>query len=57
MFGAIIQCLRLTNYPYPLVLGLHKIEDYLDQNDCLGAIIGRVTNCLSDKRKIMRISL
>ncbi len=46
-YGAVVQELRLAQFPRSLVLGLNRLEDYLAHSQHFGAIAGRVANRLS----------
>lgn len=43
-WGAIVQDLRLQGVDHPLVLGLNRIEDYVNYAPFFGAIAGRFAN-------------
>lgn len=46
-YGAIVQELRLAGFDRSLVLGLTKLDHYLDHSPHFGATVGRVANRIS----------
>jgi aldose 1-epimerase len=46
-YGAILQDLRLSNWPNPLVLGYQKFAPYVHNRGMVGAIVGRYANRIS----------
>jgi aldose 1-epimerase len=49
-YGATLTDLRLAGWPYPLVLGFDRIEDYRDKEHYAGAVIGRHANRIDQGR-------
>ena len=49
-WGAVVQDLRHTARPWPLVLGLNRLEDYVASTGFLGATAGRFANRIAGAR-------